>query len=80
MNQPARTQSRNCSRSVNGASSAKLAILSTALILLGCSPTVKVEAPDKPIEINLNVRIQQEVRIKVERDVETLLQTEDGLF
>lgn len=80
MNQPARTLSRDRSRPFSGTISAPLAILSTALILLGCSPTVKVEAPDKPIEINLNVRIQQEVRIKVERDVETLLQTEDGLF
>ena len=24
--------------------------------LVGCNPTVKVEAPDKPIEINLNVK------------------------
>jgi hypothetical protein len=45
-----------------------------------CQPTVRVEAPDKPIVINLNVKIEQEVRIKVERDVDTLLQQNEGLF
>ena len=52
-----------------------------ALVLLtslgACQPTVKVEAPEKPITINLNVKIEQEVRIKVEKDVEDLLEDED---
>lgn len=48
--------------------------------LAGCQPTVKVEAPDKPIVINLNVKIEQEVRIKVERDVEDLLNSQPDLF
>lgn len=46
----------------------------------GCTPTVKVEAPDKPIVINLNVKIEQEVRIKVDRDVDALLQNNPDLF
>jgi len=45
-----------------------------------CSPTVKVEPPDKPIVINLNVKIEQEVRIKLERDVEDLIAQNDDLF
>jgi YnbE-like lipoprotein len=48
--------------------------------LAACTPTVKVEAPDKPIVINLNVKIEQEVRVKVDRDVETLLQDNPNLF
>lgn len=58
-------------------------ILSACLIAgfaAGCTPTVKVEAPDKPIVINLNVKIEQEVRIKVDRDVEDLLQNNPDLF
>jgi hypothetical protein len=46
----------------------------------GCTPTVKVEAPDKPIVINLNVKIEQEVRVKIDRDVDTLLQDNPDLF
>lgn len=51
-----------------------------AALLIACSPTVKVEAPDKPIVINLNVKIEQEVRIKVERDAEALLEEAPELF
>lgn len=50
------------------------------LSLAACTPTVKVEAPDKPIVINLNVKIEQEVRVKVDKDVDTLLQNNPNLF
>jgi hypothetical protein len=51
-----------------------------AVLLLGtaCNPTVKVEAPDKPIEINMNINIKHEILIKVEKQVEELL--EDDMF
>jgi len=52
----------------------------TALLLSACQPTVKVEAPDKPIVINLNVKIEQEVRIKVEKDAEELLKQRGDIF
>lgn len=51
-----------------------------AALLAACQPTVKIEAPDKPIVINLNVKIEQEVRIKIEREVEDLLKSEPDLF
>lgn len=37
-----------------------------ALIVAGCTPTVKVEAPKEPITINLNVKLDAEVRLKLE--------------
>ena len=49
-------------------------------LLAACAPTVKVEAPDKPIVINLNIKIEQEIRIKIEKDVEALFEDEEGLF
>ncbi len=48
--------------------------------LLGCAPKVKLEAPDKPIRIDMNVKIDHEVRVKVEKDVENVLSKEKGLF
>jgi hypothetical protein len=50
------------------------------MFLYGCTPTVQVEAPDKPITINLNVKIQHEIRVKVEKDLEDVLSEESGLF
>ena len=55
-------------------------VLALGLGVTGCNPTVKVEAPDKPIVINLNVKIEQEVRIKVDKDVESLVNNNPDLF
>jgi hypothetical protein len=57
------------------------AVLASFVVALsGCNPTVKVEAPDKPIVINLNVKIEQEVRVKVDKDVESLVNNNPNLF
>lgn len=50
-----------------------------ALANLGCTPTVKVAA-DEPITINLNVNIQHEIRVRVEKDLEEVLSKDSGLF
>lgn len=57
--------------------------LATLLLLplaTACSPTVKMEAPDKPIVINLNVKIEQEVRVKADKDVENLVKSDPNVF
>lgn len=51
-----------------------------ALLVAACQPTVRVEAPKDPIVINLNVKIEQEVRVKLEKDVEDLLEQDDDIF
>ena len=55
-------------------------IMTVAMAASACQPTVKVEAPDKPIVINLNVKIEQEVRVKIDRDVENLVKSNPDLF
>ncbi|WP_438943292.1 MULTISPECIES: YnbE family lipoprotein [Prosthecochloris] len=45
-----------------------------------CTPTVKVEAPDKPIVINMNIKIDHEIRVKVDRELDNLLDSKQGLF
>lgn len=56
------------------------AILWSAIYLLGCAPSVKLEAPEKPIEINMNIKIEHEIRLKVEKDVDELISNQKGLF
>jgi hypothetical protein len=46
-------------------------------MLPGC---VQVSAPDKPIEINLNINIRQEVVVRLTEDVRELRQKEPGVF
>ena len=43
----------------------------------GC---VQVAAPDKPIEINLNINIRQEVVVRLTEDVQRLREREPGVF
>ena len=49
-----------------------------AVAMAACQPTVKVEAPDKPIEVNLNVKIEHEVRVKVDRELESTVFSKDS--
>ena len=50
---------------------------SLAGMLGGC---VQVSAPDKPIEINLNINIRQEVVVRLQQDVRDLIQENPGVF
>lgn len=52
-------------------------ILAAAAALVGC---VTVKAPDKPIEINLNVNIRQEVIYTLKQDAENLVTDNPELF
>ncbi len=54
--------------------------MAVLLGLAACQPTVRVEAPSEPITINLNVKIEHEVRVRLEREVEQLLQRRDDIF
>lgn len=54
--------------------------ISLALALGACNPTVKIQAPDKPIEINLNIKIDQQVRVKVDRELDDVLANNPDLF
>ena len=56
------------------------AALAAFLLAAACQPTVKVEAPKDPIVINLNVNIQQEVRVKVDRALDDVLSKNEGIF
>lgn len=48
--------------------------------LAACEPTVRVQAPEEPIVINLNVKIEQEVRVRIEQDAERDIATNPDIF
>jgi hypothetical protein len=47
--------------------------LCLAALLGACSPVIRVEAPEKPIEINLNVRVEQDVKVQVDRELQKVV-------
>lgn len=48
-----------------------------SLALGGC---VTVKAPDKPIEINLNISVKQEVVVSLKKDAEDFITNNPDLF
>ena len=58
---------------------AMLGLLASSL-LVGCTPRIEVAAPKEPITINMNVKIEHEIHIKVDKDVDSLLKSRSDLF
>jgi len=48
--------------------------------LAGCTPTVQLAVPNEPININLNVKIEHEIYIKVDKQLDDLFSKSSGLF
>lgn len=56
------------------------ALVLMLLVITACTPTVQVAAPTDPITINLNVKIQHEILVKVDREIDNLLEKNSDLF
>ncbi|MBN8432036.1 YnbE family lipoprotein [Microbulbifer salipaludis] len=46
----------------------------------GCTPTVAVQAPSEPITVNLNVKIEHEIRVRVDKELDDLFEDKEGIF
>ena len=53
------------------------AALGAASATAGC---VNVSAPDKPIEINLNIAVTQQVVVKLDGQAKSLIEQNPGIF
>ncbi len=49
-------------------------------VMAACSPTVTIAPPDKPITINMNIKIEHEISVKVDKELENVLSEDSGLF
>ena len=59
----------------------RLMTISLLLVFVaGCTPTVRLEAPKEPIEINLNVKIEHNIRVQVDQELEDLFDEESDVF
>ena len=55
-------------------------LLATAALTMPLGGCISLKAPDKPIDINLNVKISQEVVVRLQRDVEHLINQNPQAF
>ena len=57
-----------------------LRVAAAGLAAVPLTSCISVKTPEKPIEINLNVTIKQEVLVRLQRDVEQLIQQNPQAF
>jgi hypothetical protein len=50
------------------------------LLVAACQPTVKVEPPAEPITINLNIKLDAEVRVKLEEQAKEDISKNPDIF
>jgi hypothetical protein len=57
-----------------------MALLAVLFLSVACTPTVQLQAPEKPIEINLNVKIEQHVKVEIQQDVRKTIAKNKDIF
>ena len=55
-------------------------LLAVAAISAPLASCISLKAPEKPIDINLNVTIRQEVLVRLQKDVEQLINQNPQAF
>nr|WP_246167559.1 YnbE family lipoprotein [Sphingomonas piscis] len=55
-------------------------LIGAAAVAIPLASCISVKTPEKPIEINLNVNIRQEVLVRLQRDVEQLINQNPQAF
>ncbi|MGF1456641.1 MAG: YnbE family lipoprotein [Alphaproteobacteria bacterium] len=66
------------------AASARHVLAAGGLLAAGavaaCNPTVRVEGPREPITINLNVKVDADIRVKLEEQADQDVEKQDDIF
>lgn len=58
----------------------RAALFGVTILLVACQPTVKVEVPREPITINLNIKLDAEVRVKIEEQADKDIDDNSEIF
>jgi len=57
-----------------------VSIVAVLMLTTACTPTVKVEAPKEPITINLNIKLDADVRVKLEEQAKEDIAANPDVF
>jgi len=64
----------------DGATMTMMKSLLSAALLATLGGCIQVKAPERPIEINLNVNVRQEVVVRLQRDTDQFINQNPELF
>ncbi|SFE69332.1 YnbE family lipoprotein [Nitrosomonas sp. Nm166] len=59
---------------------AKVILTLCCLLMTACAPTVKVDPPEEPITINLNIKLDADIRVKLEEEAKKDIAANPGIF
>ncbi|MBU2707009.1 YnbE family lipoprotein [Zooshikella marina] len=51
-----------------------------ASCITACTPRVEVAVPEKPITINLNVKVEHEIKVKIDKELDEIFSEDSELF
>ena len=57
-----------------------LIIILPSAALFACTPTIQIALPNEPITINLNVKIEHEILVRVDKELDDIFAADSGLF
>ena len=57
-----------------------VSVVAVLIAMTGCTPTVRVEAPKEPITINLNIKLDADVRVKLEEQAKEDIASNPDVF
>ena len=55
-------------------------LLAVLFTITACTPRIELAMPDEPITINLNVKVDHEIRVKIDKELDDLFDEDSGLF
>ena len=70
---------RNIDRMTNTTIVTVIGVL-CCLVITACAPTVKVESPKEPITNNLNIKLDADIRVKLEEEAKKDIATNPDIF
>ena len=45
-----------------------------------CAPVIKMQAPDKPLEVNMNVKIEHTIKVQVDKKLDDVMDKNEDIF
>ena len=77
---PGRRQRNRLAAVFSARRGSAVAVLVLSGLLAACEPTVRVEAPKEPITINLNIKLEADVRLRVEEQAREDIEGNPEIF
>lgn len=57
-----------------------VSVVAVLMLMTACTPTVKIEAPKEPITINLNIKLDADIYVRLEEQAKKDIESNPDVF